>query len=78
MYYFDNFIDKYNYLILKALSGLWELSNLANRENDIDLSTRDLQLHESLIISESSGDYLSPFLSKASLKKSANLEYSKF
>jgi hypothetical protein len=76
--YLNDFVDEDNYLILQTLSGFRELPDLANGENDVDLAARDLQLHEPLVVGESPGHDLRPFLPEASLQQGANFKYCEF
>lgn len=71
---FDEPIDKTDDLLAKLLNSFWELFDVTNGEHQLDLPTRDLQLHEVLIICQGACHDLSTFATEASLKQVTDLK----
>ena len=70
----NNFIYKYNDFIMEAICDLRKLLDLAEGKDHIHLSSWDLPLNKSFVVSKGSGDNLSTFFTEASLKQCTYFE----
>lgn len=74
MYYFDDLIDKYDYLVLQLISGLSELFDAHDTEHHFNPVSRLCHIiHELLITREGFSDDLCAQLAEAPLQQIANL-----
>lgn len=69
---FDQAVHQTDDLFAKLLDGLRKLLDAAHCEDNVDLATGDLQLHEILIVSQSPRHDLRAFLTEASLEQITN------
>ena len=74
MDYLDYLIHEDNDLILQAFCGVSELSDSANRENNLYLLTWFCQVHTNIRLCQGSRDDRSTKLPKTSLQQCANFK----